>query len=183
MCFHRTIQAFIGDYKFLSWHVSRDTNCELRSIKDSIPASGFGFVMNKKSAWTKYIDASILKRREGEQLIDIQKKWLGKVCKPTQFTSTKKQLGINHFGGIVILLAGTLVMCFPLLLPEYLYYKYFRNRISNVIRNGLRKNSIQKYEGIAQLPRNSIASPNILGLNMRRSNSVRKRSEFLNVYL
>lgn len=141
--YFRTLQAIISDYQYLYYRLSKDQSCQLRLVADSLFRFGLGFATKKNLPWKVLIDQMLLKHRERETFAILQNKWFSNICQPTFFASTKNQLSINRFGGIILILILTAILSFPLLFPEYLYSKYLESKITKFLRRK-EKPSLQK---------------------------------------
>ncbi|XP_012566745.2 glutamate receptor ionotropic, NMDA 2A [Hydra vulgaris] len=119
-----SLDAFINDYIFMFWYASNDHDCQLRLFKDQIAKSINSFALKKNSPHLEEINNAIQRLIDEEKIIDMQNKWMSKFCQPVFFVQTKTPLGIKNFGGLIMVLVVTMVLCFPLLVSETFYYKY-----------------------------------------------------------
>ncbi|XP_066933067.1 glutamate receptor ionotropic, NMDA 2B-like [Clytia hemisphaerica] len=133
------LDAFLYDYDFLVWYVSRDRQCELKVRKDTLITSGLGFAFRKDFKWWSNFNQAVLRYRENDELQNIHSKWFfNGGCNNDGPETPKIRLGINHFGGLILLLIGCVVVSFPLLLPEHLYFRYLKGTFNKRIRNFFR---------------------------------------------
>ena len=103
-------------------------------MEDNLLQSGIAFGIRKGLSYKEIIDEVVLKYRDNEKIITLQKKWFQSFCQPTFYAATQTSLAINRFGGMIFVLAITAVFSFPLLIPEHLYTKYMKNILSDKIR-------------------------------------------------
>lgn len=133
--FSSQLDAFLNDYESLSWHVSRDPDCQLKVRKDTSISSGLGFAFRKGFQWLPNFNQAVLRYRESDELQTIHQKWIsydgGCNNKPD---TVKIQLGINHFGGLVLILSICIISAFPLLIPEHLYMRYLYGTLGKRFR-------------------------------------------------
>ena len=116
--------------------MSRDPDCELKVRKDTSISSGFGFAFRKGFQWLPNFNQAVLRYRESDELQTIHQKWIsydgGCNNKPD---IVKIQLGINHFGGLVLILSICIIVAFPLLIPEHFYMQYLYGTLGKRLRS------------------------------------------------
>jgi len=101
---------------------------------------GYGFPMNKHLVHASNINQAIVKLSGSGEVNDLYNKWFMDTCRDTINSPKMVQLGINHFGGLFLLLCTTALVCFPLLVPEHWYDRYFKNRLSQRIKSIFQRN-------------------------------------------
>lgn len=134
--------------------MSRDKNCELKVLKDPLIPSGLGFATTKNSRWLSNLNHAILRQRGSDKIQILHQKWFfNGGCNLDELEAIKVRLSIDNFGGYIIVLIGTIAGCFFMLIPERIYFKYFRNKISKALRkffmwceHGTVKRHRKKYE-------------------------------------
>ena len=142
-----TIDAFLYDYDLLVWYVSQDRECELKVQKDQLKSSGLGFALRKNFQWLSNFNQAVLRYRESDELLNLHRKWFfNGGCSNNGPGTVKIQLGINHFGGLFLLVIGTMLIGFPLLLPEHLYFKYLKGTFNERLRNLFKKTCCYREE-------------------------------------
>lgn len=102
--------------------------------------------MKKDFKWSTKINEAVLQYRESNELLKLYKKWFTNVCEVTSTTPKMVQLDINHFGGLIFILCVTALICFPMLLPEHLYDRYFKNIVEKQIKRIFKMQSYQVNE-------------------------------------
>ena len=145
----RDLQAFIHEYPFLLYFISRQQTCQLQITGEPIGQSGFAVALKKGAAWTERLSNEILTLKETGQLKDLDTKWLATTC--LEKASTKfspASLSLEYFGGLVLFVAITFVSMFLLLPLEYAYRRYPRKSIDALARkvsswNNARKETLQ----------------------------------------
>ena len=132
----RSLEAFVGDYKFLYWYVSNDQSCGLRVHKDTLMQGGYGFAMNKDLIHAPNINQAVVKLTTNPREINtLYNKWFQNACAASLSTPSMVRLSINHFGGLIMILCVTAALCFPMLLPEHMYERHFKDKISGRIKD------------------------------------------------
>uniref|UniRef100_A0A7M5V1T0 Uncharacterized protein n=2 Tax=Clytia hemisphaerica TaxID=252671 RepID=A0A7M5V1T0_9CNID len=178
-----SLEAFIDDYKFLYWYVSNDQSCELRVVQDALMKGGYGFAMNKDFIHAANVNQAIIKYTGSHELNVLFNKWFRNACSSAQSTPVMVRLGINHFGGLFLLLCTTIAACFPLLLPEHWYAKYFKDKVSQQIKGIFVKEKTQSDLQKANVKLRATLSCGLPADKRERSFSVidaiRKRAEAL----
>ena len=145
----RTMEAFLDDYHFLYWYVSNDKSCELRVQSDTLMQGGYGFPMNKDLVHASNINQAIIKLSGSDDISVLYNKWFSNACRDTMNSPKMVQLGINHFGGLFLLLCTTVLVCFPLLVPEHWYDRYLKNRLSQWIKRIFQQNQKKEKSELA----------------------------------
>lgn len=91
--------------------------------------------MNERLIHAPNINQAVVKYATSTHEINsLFHKWFQNTCTVVMTTPTMVRLSINHFGGLILILCVTGALCFPLLLPEHLYERYFKDKISQRIK-------------------------------------------------
>ena len=125
MFVNRELQAFIDNYLFLKYHASKQRNCELKLVKETVLQASYGVGVRKGSPWKFRIIESILRCHESVQLIQLNAKWDEGPCSIAgNMTENHKNLPLEYFGGVYVLLTVAMLVSSLLLVAEHLYYRY-----------------------------------------------------------
>lgn len=138
------MDAFIYDYGALTWLSQKHKFCQLKVRKDTIFPAQDAFAFSKTYNWTKSINNAILYHRENKDILKLQKKWFSNDCEDVFSTRKAASLGINEFGGLIIVLCLTVAACFPMLLPEHFYERYLHNMFKNLYSKFLHNKDHEK---------------------------------------
>ena len=96
---------------------------------------GYGFAMNGRLIHAQNINQAVVKyTTSSHDISNLFHKWFQNTCTAAMTTPTMVSLSINHFGGLILILCVTAALCFPLLLPEHLYERHFKDKISQRIK-------------------------------------------------
>lgn len=137
------MEAFIYDYSILQWLTAKNNLCELRLQKETLFQGTDGFATRKNLTWSATINEPILYFSEQGEVLRIYKRWFADICKDVSTTPKTVLLDINHFGRLIFILCVTTLACFPKLLPEHVYYKYFKNIVVGISQRVYQNQSIK----------------------------------------
>eukprot|EP00112_Aurelia_sp_Birch-Aquarium-sp1_P012003 Seg2519.5 transcript_id=Seg2519.5/GoldUCD/mRNA.D3Y31 product="Glutamate receptor ionotropic NMDA 1" protein_id=Seg2519.5/GoldUCD/D3Y31 len=127
------LQAFIHEYPFLLYFLSKQSKCELKITGQPIGQSGFALAFGKGSTWTDRFSYEILKLKESGALAELDKKWLATTCLEQSNLLMPESLSLEYFGGLVLVVAISFGAMFLMLPLEYAYRKYPRRPITAMI--------------------------------------------------
>ena len=154
------------DYIFLFWYVyANDNECKLSLMEDPIAKASNAFALKKNSPYLEEMNEVIQRLVDDEKINDMKKKWMTKFCQPVFLVPSKTALSIESFGGLIMVLCVTMVLCFPLLLPETLYYKYHIHlTLAAFIKKKLARKKTETFEEVCTERLNSSIIVNRLGV-------------------
>ena len=141
----RSIQAFVHEHAFLSYHASKHTECGLRLTGEIIPQLGYAIALPKGSPWKDPISKVILKLKEKEEIDDIYRRWISDVCirNSTSTPMRYARLKMEYFGGLIFVLALFIIASLLLLGAEHFCHRHHR-RVINPIQDAVQAWQDQK---------------------------------------
>ena len=123
-CFHFSkLQAFIDEYPFLQYYLSKQRSCILRITREPIAESGFAMVVKKGTPWRSHLSNYILKYKGDGTMEKLNKKWLVSVCAENSDVLPGK-VPLGYFGGLIIALVILVGVSLTILIFEHLYRMY-----------------------------------------------------------
>ena len=124
VCLHfRKLQAFIDEYPFLQYYLSKQRSCILKVTREPIAQSGFAVVVKKGSPWKSHLSDHILKYKGEGTIEKLDKKWVAKVCTEKSDILPGK-VPSSYFGGLIITLAIFVSVSLTILIFEHIYQRY-----------------------------------------------------------
>jgi len=94
-----------------------------------------GFPMSKNSPYKALIDNVILSTINSDVIDEIKASWFDRnICQPTFLVTTKIQLSIKTFGGLIVILAVTIAAMLISLYPERIWEKHFHQKLKTLLR-------------------------------------------------
>ncbi|XP_066913218.1 glutamate receptor ionotropic, NMDA 3B-like [Clytia hemisphaerica] len=138
-----TLQASFSDFAFLHFYLSKDRSCQLKLVKDKLYSFGLGFPMAKDFPYRELINQGILKFTSKDMIAELQAKWFDNICQPNFFVTSNTQLSIKFFGGLVFILAMTIIGALLFLYPEHLWWKYFHEKVLKLMKRKILKSELK----------------------------------------
>ena len=124
VCLHfRKLQAFIDEYPFLQYYLSKQRSCILKVTREPIAQSGFVMVVKKGSPWKSHLSNYILKYKGEGTIEKLDKKWVAKVCTEKSDILPGK-VPSSYFGGLIITLAIFVSVSLTIRIFEHIYQRY-----------------------------------------------------------
>ena len=132
-CSFRSLNAFIHETPFLTYHASKQSDCSLK-IFGNLNQGGYAFSVPKNSVWKHLLSQAVLKLKEQETIEDLYKKWFPSSCANNGTSSEYEPVQINYFGGLFFILLLVLILSLFLLGGEHFCYRHHR-RVINPIQD------------------------------------------------
>eukprot|EP00794_Sanderia_malayensis_P015932 gene15932-17533_t len=167
------LQAFIHEYPFLLYFLSKQSECLLKITGQPIGQSGFGLAMQKQSLWRDRFSYEIVRLKEQGVLDDLDKKWLSSGCSDQSGNSfTPQAFSLKYFGGLVLVVSIAFCALLFMLPLEHAFHRYHKvpvralSRIVSIWRESRqRKMTVQPRPSI-----NSVTTEgNVIQLSSRLS--------------
>lgn len=132
--FFRELQAFIHEYPFLLYFLSKQSECVLKITGEPLGQSGFGIAMQKGSIWNDRFSYEILALKESRVLDEVDARWLARTCfEQASNLVAPDGLSLEYFGGLVLTVAIAFVALFFMLPLEFAYRRYHRIPINAAV--------------------------------------------------
>ena len=127
LIFSRQLQAFVHEYPFLRYYISKQRDCKLQLVGAPVAQASFGVAVRKGSSWKYRLSQSILKYKEGNKLTKLEAKWLTGACQLNTTSTTLESLQFTYFGGLYLILVTALGLSVFLLGLEHCCSRYHRH--------------------------------------------------------
>ncbi|GJQ74578.1 hypothetical protein Trydic_g21439 [Trypoxylus dichotomus] len=128
----KSVKTRKGMYAFLmessSLEYERERDCELTQVGGWLDTKGYGIAMPINSPYRTAINEAILRLQENGTLRKLKEKWWkqmlgGGQCNETEHSAddSAAELGIDHVGGVFVVLTGGVILAFLIAIFEFLW--------------------------------------------------------------
>ncbi|XP_022780986.1 glutamate receptor ionotropic, NMDA 1-like [Stylophora pistillata] len=119
------IKAFIYDSPFIDLGASKMPGCSFKVVGKPIFNAPYGLAFPRNSKWRDPVSNLLLKYQRKDYFWKLKGKWFRGGCFFTSRTSKNaEEMRPVNFGGLFLVLGGTIVVCFFILLGEYLWSRH-----------------------------------------------------------
>lgn len=125
------LDAFIYDGTVLDYLVQQDEDCRLLTVGQWYAFTGYGLAFTRNSKYVDMFNKRLLEFRANGDLERMRRYWMTGTCRPgKQEHKSSDPLALEQFLSAFLLLMAGILLAALLLFLEYLYFKYFRERLA-----------------------------------------------------
>ncbi|KAJ4801835.1 glutamate receptor 2.2 [Rhynchospora pubera] len=107
---NRSVAAIVDEVPYIKSFLAK--HCNSYTMIPIYKTAGFGFAFPKDSPLEPYISREILNITGGDDIIDIEKKWIGdKSCPDNRGSGEPNKLGLDNFMFLIVFVLGVSVIC------------------------------------------------------------------------